>query len=223
MSISQTSLREIASIISRAKIPGDDHIFLKLSFNYHLMVASEKLLQVARTESNAHCLLHLKDYFSYRLEEEKGHAAWMKEDLGEYLMQETQGYASMLAGSVYYLIYHVHPASLLGYMLMMEGFPMPMERIQMLEERYGASLLRTARYHADHDIEHGAKLCRFIDDLPSSEQAFVVQSARQCAEIFAAFMGLLSVKITSQKCIANPLQEYREKFRRQRNSNHQRQ
>ena len=96
-----------------------------------------------------------------------------------------------MAGSQYYLIYHVDPAALLGYMAALECFPMPLEQVEALERAHGADLCRTLRYHAAHDIEHGSGVLEQIDKLDARRFQIAMDSAMQTA----AFIGSAISKI----------------------------
>ena len=138
-----------------------------LIFLYHVIVASENLLRVAIAETSD---APLKEYFEKHLEEERGHAEWLAEDLKCVGIDVTQTEVPLLAvqmvGSVYYLIFHAHPAALLGYMRVQEGWPMDKARFAELGKPYPAALLRTLNYHIDHDPDHLKDLLAIIDSLP---------------------------------------------------------
>jgi hypothetical protein len=161
-----------------------------LTFIYHTMKASENLLTVA-----AGCSLDeplLLNYFMDHLSEEKGHAEWLADDLATVGIEADKTnvprQAVELVGSQYYLIQHVHASALLGYMVLMECFPMPLTRVDELEAKYGTALVRTLRYHAKHDTDHGAELLAVIDSLPQARQQLVLQSATQSARYFVHAM-----------------------------------
>jgi len=142
-----------------------------LVFLHGIMTASERLMEVAASKAKG----WLKDYFLTHLEEERGHAAWMADDL------KTAGVdvglpniqAMELAGAMYYLIEHVSPVCLLGYMAVLEGFPVKLSTIEGLEALHGKQLLHCLRYHAENDPEHRKELFHAIDRAndPLIEQA----------------------------------------------------
>ena len=87
-----------------------------LHWLYHLMVASENLLLVAAAstfQEGPPDPLHL--YFMEHLEEERGHAEWLKADLAEAGLPvgPVPREVMLTVGVQYYLIYHVQPALLL--------------------------------------------------------------------------------------------------------------
>lgn len=131
---------------------------------HELMVASEPLLEDAIEHTQDPDLLA---YYKAHVEEERGHADWLREDLesmGETV--EPNMIAAACAGAQYYLIRHADPAALLGYMAVLEGYPMPLEVVGKLEELYGVDAVRTLRYHAENDINHREDLFAVIERFP---------------------------------------------------------
>jgi len=133
-----------------------------LAFWYQVIIASEHLL------GEAIFLLQddgfegdLKAFYAKHLEDERHHAEWLREDLGDHPVVLHFG-AAQLAGMAYYLIRHVHPVSLLGYMLALEGRPIPMEYVEAVERQHGVATARTLRLHAEEDPKH-------LDELRTAE------------------------------------------------------
>ena len=151
-----------------------------LNWLYHLMVASENLLCVAANCSYGHGdPLHL--YFLEHLQEERGHAEWLRADMQSADIQVggIPREIMLAVGVQYYLVYHVNPAALLGYMLALEAFPTPMAQIELLEAVHGKKLLRTIRHHAEHDIAHSGALMAVIDSRPTHERPAIQEAATQ--------------------------------------------
>jgi hypothetical protein len=138
-----------------------------LIFVYHVIVASENLLRVAIGETREP---ELKAYFRRHLEEEHDHAKWLAEDLlcveVDVARTEVPLLAVQMAGSLYYLIYHVHPGALLGYMRVLESWPMDKARFAERAKPYPKALLRTLNHHIDHDPDHFRDLLVMIEALP---------------------------------------------------------
>lgn len=124
-----------------------------LGFWLQAMSASERLLDEAAIETDDP---ELKAYYKAHRLEEQDHAKWLLEDL-EGKTLPIHPLAVAIAGSQYYLIKHVHPAVLLGYMLALEN-PMSMADLEELEEKHGPKLLRTIRHHVLADVGHRADL-----------------------------------------------------------------
>lgn len=164
----------------------DRRVFLRnLVLLHQVIVASEQLLEEARecATNSALCT-----YFAEHLDEEREHARWLAADLGSAgidLSGEPRSRTAVaMAGSQYYLLKHVSPACLLGYMLVLECAPMPIPAVIELERLHGAELLRTVRYHAEHDPEHGAELLDIIDQHYCPE---IMESAIETARYINEF------------------------------------
>ncbi|NMV41831.1 iron-containing redox enzyme family protein [Ralstonia insidiosa] len=155
-----------------------------LAFIHDVIIASEHILEAASERSSG----ELQRFFSEHLEEEHGHAEWLEEDLAsagiDLAARLVVTEAVAMAGSQYYLIRHIDPAAVLGYMAVLECFPMSKEQVEKLEEIHGQKLCRTLRYHATHDVQHGADVLKMIDALPSEQLGIVIQNAVQTALYF---------------------------------------
>ena len=142
---------------------------LNMVFVWSVIKASERLLIEAAAESSG----KLKDYYVSHLEEERNHEKWLAEDLKTAGIDVSSiapiRLAVELAGSQYYLIKHHNPASLLGYMAVLEGLPYSIADVELLEKLHGKDLVRTLRYHAVNDVEHAKDLFNVIDEINSPE------------------------------------------------------
>lgn len=107
-----------------------------LVFVYHMIKASENLLRMARIMARDPRLVA---YYSERLLDESGHAEWLAHDLLQAAVPHhvIPREAMLMAGVQYYLLFHVSAASLLGYMAVLECFPMPVEMVEQLERVHG--------------------------------------------------------------------------------------
>lgn len=177
----QTATAQVLQHLPRLDLGNAQTFIFNLLFMYHVMKASENL-----TRQAANCATgELKDYFTRHLAEEEGHEKWLAADLATVGIDVSKTAVPIdaveMAGSQYYLINHVSPVSLLGYMVVLECFPMPLEQVEHLELVHGKDLLRTLRYHAEHDIDHGADVLAEIDKLTDEQFNLVMQSAVQTA------------------------------------------
>lgn len=120
-------------------------------------------------------------YLIRHAEEERDHYQWIMEDLNEVAVPDWL--AAEAAGAQYYMIRHVHPASLLGYMAVLEGDPPRLEDVTKLEHLFGKKLLRCTRLHAATDLEHRIELFKLIDMVPANLQSIVLQSAEHTLTI----------------------------------------
>lgn len=140
-----------------------------LVFMYQVIKASERLLVEAANESTG----RLKDYYEIHLEEEREHEKWLAEDLATAGIDVNAvapiRLAVELAGTQYYLIKHHNPASLLGYMAVLEAFPFDVALLEKLEKLHGKELLRCLRYHAINDQYHRVELLQVIDEVDDEE------------------------------------------------------
>lgn len=151
---------------------------------HQVIAASENLLRTAVDRcGDSGFETQLSAYYRAHLEEERGHEKWLADDLLTVGIDVKAMPLSLkaveMAGTQYYMIHHVHPVSLLGYMAVLEGNPMPLAEVEKLETEYGKNLFRTLRYHAEHDIEHGKDLGKMIAQVPEDLMIHVTNSANQ--------------------------------------------
>jgi hypothetical protein len=186
-----------ALIEARAQWPRvdllDRETFIRnLLFVHNVITATPQLLHVAMKQSSS----ELSRYFRAHLEEERDHAAWLAEDLSsagvDARAMTISPQAVAMAGSQYYLIYHVDPAALLGYMAALECFPAPLEQVEALESAHGLDLCRTLRYHATHDIDHGADVLEQVDKLSPQQFTIVMDNAMQTAAFIGSAIGAMT-------------------------------
>lgn len=148
-----------------------------LVFMYGVIIASEQLIEEALTEKMPDAL---HDYYLKHLAEERNHASWLLDDLKSVGVTPGLDWdATKLVGMQYYLIKHVSPDALLGYMLALEGKPMPLKLVAELETRHGKKLLRTLRYHAEHDVQHSSDLYEFIETTPGLNFDLILANIEQ--------------------------------------------
>jgi hypothetical protein len=147
-----------------------------LGFIWHIIRASENLLACAIERSEG----RLQEYYVQHLKEERGHADWLREDLLTVDLDITKTTAPIeavvIVGSVYYMIFHVDACALLGYMKVLESWPLEHEKLRILAGKYPASLLRTVKYHAEHDPDHLKDLQKQIEVLNLDQKVLVAQT-----------------------------------------------
>ncbi|MBF0171536.1 MAG: hypothetical protein HQK87_10705 [Nitrospinae bacterium] len=157
-------------------------------FLYQVIIASEPLLELAVSKSTGKLL----DYLKTHLEEERGHEKWLADDLLSIGVDVKQipynPIVGAMVGSQFYIINYANPVAFLGYMAFLECHPLPMTEIEALEEIYGKDLIRTLRYHAVHDVDHGSDLKEFILNLDEKEQKLVKDNFLQTAEYYGREM-----------------------------------
>jgi hypothetical protein len=116
----------------------------------------------------------LIDYCAAHIAEEEAHDDWLLEDLAVLgvdpataLARPPSATVAAMVGAQYYWIRHHHPAILLGYIFVMEGYPSSPQQVDSLEARTGhpTEAFRTLRIHAELDPGHGRDLDAMIDGL----------------------------------------------------------
>lgn len=154
-----------------------------LCFMYRLIVASAPLVLFAAERSEG----ALRDYYSLHYGEELGHDEMLLSDLKALGVSDIpyDYAATQLAGAQYYLIAHHHPALLLGYMSVLEGNSLPMERVEEAEAAHGCTL-STVRHHIEHDTQHARDIQRLRSTLPSHVQAAIDWNADAVRQILSA-------------------------------------
>lgn len=153
-----------------------------LALMHQVIIASENLLQEAikcigiPVTAFEHMFL---TYLQRHLFEEAGHAEWLADDvpIGGALSAN----AIALPATQYYLINHVHPVAILGYMAVLENNPMSFGLLEELEALHGEKMYRTLRYHITHDAEHLSDLSAVLDAAPEALQPIMMDSAMHAA------------------------------------------
>jgi Iron-containing redox enzyme len=139
----------------------------------------ETALTTARTLPDDKVAVLLADYLEHHIPEERGHDSWLLADLDSIGVPRDQVLSRLpsptiaaLVGSQYYWMQHVHPVGLLGYILLLEGYPPKRQDIDKMEVAtgYGPEAFRTLLLHADLDAHHGDDLDHLLDSLPLTEQ-----------------------------------------------------
>lgn len=186
MNTSQQLLSMIHLVRGPAVVVKDRALLLQAFARIHsIIIASENLLDVAATQAKDS---ELAIYFLDHLKEETGHAQWLAEDLAAAGVKPIPPSAIVMeiVGSIYFMIFHIHPAALLGYMLVMESSPLSGAQLEELENIHGHSLVRTLRHHVENDPAHLSRLCEMID---KSDQPDVICSAASKALLLLKAMS----------------------------------
>ncbi len=199
-SFGKTLHRDVAaalSIYGKGNLMSRAILVRNLLFTYHTMRASESLLRIGRMMAETDS--PLAAYYNRHLAEEAGHAVWMATDLKEGAPEIDLSLipreAMQVAGVAYFMILHVNAAALLGYMLVLEGFPLPLTVLGQLESRHGKTLLRTVRYHAENDTDHRDDLLDFLDSPALDHSAQL--AIRECAISTAHALGCALIPRTA--------------------------
>ena len=163
------AIQEIAKYAQRPDFSNIEVVKYNMLFLYQVMLATTGMLEEAIKHSEG----QLKEYFISHLAEEQHHAEWLAEDLLELgvdvMKQPTKRHAAAMAGTQYYLIKHVKPECLLGYMATIEGFPASLEFVEYIESIHGKKPFRTLRIHAEEDVTHAQELFDIIEQYQCPE------------------------------------------------------
>lgn len=140
-----------------------DGYIRQLSFVHNMMVASVPLLDFAAMQSEG----ALKDYFAHHLDEERGHIEILADDLKRLGVDGValDANAVEVTGAQYYLIAHVHPSALLGYMAALERESYAEDVVSEIEGICGTEM-KCLRLHAKLDAQHIKDLDEQIEGLP---------------------------------------------------------
>lgn len=158
-----------------------------LVFWYQVIVASEPLLEDAIASlSDDGFEGELKAFYKHHLEDERNHAKWLREDIGDRPIGLNMT-AAALAGTQYYLIRHVHPVCLMGYMIALEGGEISPAVIEAIEAELGPDASRTVRIHAEADPHHIKELLAL--PIPEEFKRLVEASRQQTLNILGGLHG----------------------------------
>ncbi len=181
--IAVQSLSDLArQILSGPDLPD---VFLAYLIALHGIIrASEPLLQAGadeaarRYQAGDDTCRGLAEYYAAHKLEERDHALWLLQDIQvlgvapeQVLAHRPAAAIAALAGSQYYWIYHYHPGLLLGYLAVLEGYPLGSEQIARFQQAtgYPEAAFRTLSKHGELDPGHGDDLnqvlanCRLDD------------------------------------------------------------
>lgn len=150
----------------------------------------------------------LAAYLKVHLEEESGHEVWLLDDLGTLGLSPSdvldappaQAMVELL-GAQYFWMMHVHPVAVLGYLILMEGYPPLVEQLEDIRLRTGApaTAFRCLKAHAEDDPAHLAELNRTLDemDLSPAQARAVAMCAFAAIECLAALFEELLQRYAS--------------------------
>ena len=156
-----------------------------LKFLHDCCAASEELLLEAALLSGIG-----DNYFGRHLNEESGELSILENDLKAAGVERwtASPIAMAMIGTQYYLIKHVSPVALLGYMAVQEADPTPIGVVEDLETAHGKDLFKFLRMHALKDLEHRKELIEVIDQQKDSDLDLIAFSARNTLEYLAIAM-----------------------------------
>ncbi len=163
------AVQEISKYAYKPDFSNIEVVKYNLVFLYQVMLATTGMLEEAILHSDG----ELQEYFTKHLEEDRHHAEWLAEDLLylsiDVTKELTKRQSAAMAGAQYYLIKHIRPECLLGYMAVIEGFPIDINFVENMENLHGKEAFRTLRLHAEEDITHAKELFEIIEKYQCSE------------------------------------------------------
>lgn len=146
----------------------------------------------------------LRRYLERHIDEERGHDAWLLDDIAAAGGDPDPAARSLpspvvaeLAGAQYYWIEHEHPVALLGYIRVLEGNAPAPWLANRLAQRTGLpdAAFHTVREHAELDSGHLTDLDETIDALPLTpwhETVLAVSALHTADRIIRLFSQLVN-------------------------------
>ena len=127
-------------------------------------------------------------YLRLHIAEERHHDEWLLDDLvaagmdrEALLKNPSSANAARLVGAQYCWIEHAHPASIFGYLGIIEGNPPLPQHIEEIRRQtgYPSDVFRSMHLHAVHDVDHLAALKATMLALPltAADERFIATSA----------------------------------------------
>ena len=140
-----------------------------------MQTARDRAATLAENSSGDLVARDTSAYLAMHLEEEKGHDQWLLDDIeslgipAETVLRTTPLPAVVsLVGAQYFWALHIHPVTLFGYLIVLEGYPPLTEQLEEIRLRTAlpATAFRCLKSHAEDDPDHIATLNRTLDAMP---------------------------------------------------------
>lgn len=146
--------------------------------------ATVSLLEAARTCATGRAATDsvaagLAPYLAKHIPEELRHDEWFLEDLEtlgipreRVLARIPSPSVAAMVGSQYYWVLHIHPVALLGFLVVLEGYPASATELEAViaRTRLSRRAFRTLLEHSDLDRGHRDELFETLDGLPLTLQ-----------------------------------------------------
>jgi hypothetical protein len=151
----------------------------------------------------------LRNYLEQHIEEERGHEQWVLNDLENLGYQREAVTQSLplsetieLIGSQMYVVRHIQPAGLVGYVYMMESRPPNHAFLRALQAAYSipSSAMTFLAGHGDADIVHSQELRDVLNHLLS--RSLEGSAARTSAVLGLANINRLFFRLKSGEFIS---------------------
>jgi len=136
-------------------------------------------------------------YLESHIDEEKDHDAWLLDDINSLGISRAQVFQAdplnsvvSLLGPQYFWALNIHPATVFGYLIVLEGYPPLSHQLEEIRIRTGlpATAFRCLQAHADNDPHHIADLNRTLDSLSltATQAKYITLSAFQTIDAVAS-------------------------------------
>jgi hypothetical protein len=176
---------------------------------YSIVKASAPLLKLAGERARHEASTKgspwygLADYFETHHNEEIGHDEWLIADLeqlgflrSDVLSTKAHPSVAAMVGSQYYWILHEQPLMLLGYIFVLEGYPIDVRTIEKWQESSGLpkEAFQTVRRHAIMDIGHRQEFMTLMRSFNANDVPFgeifvsVLRTCELCSQAFSSLV-----------------------------------
>ena len=118
-------------------------------------------------------------FLTQHIKAEMDHDEWLLQDLeligvprSEVLKRMPSPTVAAMIGAHYYWIHHHHPVAKLGQVAVMDGYPAPVEVVELMAAKtgYPRKAFRTIERHCHLDIKHRRDFDDALDGMPLQEE-----------------------------------------------------
>ena len=152
----------------------------------------------------------LLEYFHHHIEEEQDHDEWLIADLNvlgwdrsSIASQSVPVAITQMVGAQYYHVRFTHPALLLGYIGLLEGYPATLDQYERLVEmsRKPEKAWRTFKSHALLDPEHREDVIRMLNKVPEDHalRAQIISNAINAGERYISALEAITGEFYATK------------------------
>jgi pyrroloquinoline quinone (PQQ) biosynthesis protein C len=182
---------------------------------HRVMQGGIDLMRVARTRAislrNDPVAAIVAPYLDQHIDEEKDHCAWLLDDIETLGISPAEVAAATplpsvvsLLGAQYFWALNIHPVTVFGYLIVLEGNPPVAAQLETIRRHTGlpATAFRCLITHADNDPHHIAELNETLDSMPltSEQEKYLALSAFHTIDAVASvFEELLDLHAISDK------------------------
>lgn len=175
-----------------------------LAQTYFYTAHSTNLLRFASDHLKEKSFLELKERFLEHIEEENNHEVLAELDLkrlGFTLANFSEnGFTRSLYETQYYKIKNIHPCTLLGYILALEGIAVDAmgAPYSTLKKNFARQEINFLRVHVEEDPDHLVKALEQIDNLPQSFKIEIMKNFDQTCDLY---VGMLDRILRENPCL----------------------